>query len=54
MHGRVLLASAFVACSVASAIAQTPADSNRPAAELYKTDLSALSHGRRQRRDSNP
>lgn len=37
MHGRVLLASVFVACSVASGIAQTPADSNRPAAELYKT-----------------
>jgi len=37
MHARVLLAAAFVAGSVSSAMAQPPADSNRPAAELYKT-----------------
>jgi mono/diheme cytochrome c family protein len=37
MHGRVLLAAAFVASSVSVAMAQPPADSKRPAAELYKT-----------------
>lgn len=37
MHGRVLLAAAFVALSVSTAMAQVPADSNRPADELYKT-----------------
>ena len=37
MHGRVLLAAAFMACSLSSAMAQVPDDSNRPAAELYKT-----------------